>query len=95
MPGGWVYIMTNRPNGTLYVGVTADIARRYAEHRQSMVPSFTSRYSLTRLVYAERHADIVAAIQREKNIKHWPRAWKTRLIVAQNPEWRDLGEEPL
>ncbi len=95
MCGGWVYIMTNRPNGTLYVGVTSDLARRYSEHRQGFGADFTSWYRLAHLVYAERHEDIVAAIQREKNLKHWLRAWKTRLIVAQNPEWRDLGAEPL
>jgi putative endonuclease len=87
--------MTNRPNGTLYVGVTADLARRYTQHREGTGSAFVRQYGLTRLVYAERHEDIIAAIQREKNLKHWLRAWKTRLIVAQNPEWRDLGEGPL
>jgi len=64
MAGGWVYIMMNRPNGTLYVGVTSDLARRYAQHREGAGSKFVSRYSLTRLVCAERHEDIVAAIQR-------------------------------
>jgi putative endonuclease len=90
MLGGWVYIMTNRPNGTLYVGVTNDIARRAFEHRTSAVPGFTKRYGLRRLVYAERHEDILSAIQREKNIKDWPRAWKIRLIRGQNPDWENL-----
>ena len=90
MPAGWVYIVTNRPNGTLYVGVTGNLARRASEHRSGAVEGFTHHYGLTRLVYAERHDDILTAIQREKNIKHWPRAWKVRLIGRQNPEWHDL-----
>ena len=90
MPGGWVYIMTSRPNGILYVGVTSDIARRAWEHREGIVDGFTKQYGLKRLVYAERHEDIRIAIQREHNIKHWPRAWKVRLIVADNPDWDDL-----
>jgi putative endonuclease len=90
MPAGWVYIMTNRPNGTLYVGVTSNLARRAFEHRCGAVEGFTHHYGLARLVYAERHDDILTAIQREKNIKHWPRAWKVRLIGRQNPEWHDL-----
>jgi putative endonuclease len=90
---GWVYIMTNRPNGVLYVGVTSDIARRAWEHREGLLEGFTRRYGVTRLVYVERHEEIVAAISREKTIKGWRRAWKTRLIVAMNPEWQDLYEQ--
>ena len=90
--GGWVYIMTNRPNGTLYLGVTSDIARRAWQHREGLVEGFTKRYGLSRLVYAERHDEIVAAIQRERTMKHWPRAWKVRLIRKQNPDWDDLYE---
>ena len=92
MPAGWVYIMSNRPNGTLYVGVTSNIRRRAYEHREDMVDGFTRQYGLKRLVYAERHEDMVSAIQREKNIKHWPRAWKVRLIGRQNPDWADLAD---
>ncbi len=90
MQGGWVYIVTNRPNGILYVGVTSDIARRVWEHREGVVEGFTKRYKLKRLVYIERHEDIRDAIQREKNIKHWPRAWKVRLILGENLNWDDL-----
>jgi len=90
MSGGWIYIMTNRPNGTLYLGVTADIARRVWEHREGLADGFTRRHGLKRLVYAERHEDIRSAIQREKNMKHWPRAWTVRLILASNPDWTDL-----
>jgi putative endonuclease len=90
MQGGWVYIVTNRPNGTLYVGVTSDLARRAWEHREGVAEGFTKRYGLKRLVYAERHDDIRAAIQREKNLKHWSRTWKVRLILADNPDWNGL-----
>ncbi len=90
MPGGWVYILTNRPSGTLYVGVTADLARRVWEHREDLGSTFTTRYGLKRLVYAEPHDTIAAAIQREKNLKHWPRAWKVALILRDNPGWEDL-----
>jgi len=90
MKGGWVYIMTNRPNGTLYVGVTADLARRAHEHRSGAVDGFTRQYGLTRLVYAEPHDDIREAIRREKAIKSWRRAWKVRLILGANPDWSDL-----
>jgi putative endonuclease len=90
MRGGWVYIMTNRPNGTLYLGVTSDLARRVWEHREGVIEGFTKRYGLKGLVWYEPHDDIRTAIQREKNMKHWPRAWKVRLILDMNPEWRDL-----
>jgi putative endonuclease len=90
MADAWVYIITNRPNGTLYTGVTSDLARRVWEHREGVVPGFTKRYGLKRLVFLERHADIGAAIQRERNMKHWPRAWKVRLILSANPRWDDL-----
>ena len=90
MQGGWVYIETNRPNGTLYVGVIGDLARRVWEHRESEVDGFAKTYRLKRLVWAERHDDIRAAVQREHNLKHWPRAWKVQLILAGNPGWNDL-----
>lgn len=93
MRTGWVYILTNRPNGTLYVGVTNDLVRRVFEHRQGEVDGFTKRYGLTRLVYFECHPDIPLALQREKAMKHWTRAWKVRLALDMNPEWRDLYDE--
>jgi putative endonuclease len=82
--------MTNRPNGTLYVGVTDDLARRAREHRAGLIDGFTKQYGLRRLVYAERCDDMRLARQRERNMKHWRRAWKVRLILAQNPHWEDL-----
>jgi putative endonuclease len=90
--GGWVYIMTNRENGILYVGVTNDLIRRVWEHREGVADGFTKRYELKRLVYFERHDEIRMAIQREKNIKHWSRAWKIGLILRENPGWADLYE---
>nr|RAW04015.1 GIY-YIG nuclease family protein [Aerococcus urinae] len=90
MKGGWVYIMTDKPNGTLYVGVTSDIARRAWEHREGVAVGFTKRYGLKRLVYVERHEEIESAIQRETRLKHGPRAWKVRLIHGSNPDWADL-----
>ena len=88
--GGHVYILASRHRGTLYVGVTSDLGRRIGEHRSGLVEGFTKRYGVHRLVYAEEHADIRDAIQREKQIKGWRREWKVRLIEADNPEWRDL-----
>ena len=85
--------MSNRPNGTLYVGVTNDLIRRVYEHRTNAVPGFTSRYNLKDLIYFEEHATIANAIQREKTLKHWIRAWKVELIEKHNPEWKDLFEE--
>ncbi|MBA4788181.1 MAG: GIY-YIG nuclease family protein [Rhizobiales bacterium] len=86
----YVYILTNRPNGTLYVGVTNDLVRRVWEHREALAEGFTKRYGLKQLVYFEPHQTILLAIQREKTLKHWPRAWKVRLILDMNPAWRDL-----
>jgi putative endonuclease len=92
MKGSWVYIMTNRPNGTLYVGTTTDLPRRAWEHRTGVAEGFTKQYGLHRLVYAERHDNILAAKQREMNITHWPRAWKVQLILRDNPDWDELYE---
>lgn len=90
MKAGYVYIMTNRADGTLYIGVTSDLVRRAHEHREGAIPGFTKRYELKRLVWYEAHDSIAAAIQREKTMKTWYRAWKVRLIRDMNPEWRDL-----
>lgn len=90
MHGGWVYIVTNKPRGTLYVGVTSDIQRRAWEHREGIVEGFSKRYGLKLLVYAEHHDEIDEAIQREKLIKKWPRAWKVDLVPKSNPTWQDL-----
>lgn len=86
----FVYILTNKPRGTLYVGVTNELIRRIYEHRTGVVPGFTKRYGRKMLVYFERYDTPTAAIQREKNIKHWSRQWKLDLVNSMNPQWRDL-----
>ncbi len=88
----WVYIMTNR-SGTLYTGVTSDLARRVYQHRNQLVSSFTSRYNIDRLVHAEAFPEVRDAIAREKQIKGWVRPRKIALIAKSNPDWCDLGEE--
>lgn len=85
-----VYIMTNRPRGTLYVGVTSNLQRRVMLHRSELVRGFTYKYQLKTLVYYEVHEDMLEAIQREKRMKEWKRRWKLRLIERVNPEWGDL-----
>jgi putative endonuclease len=89
----YVYILASRPGGALYVGVTNDLLRRVAEHKQGLVKGHTKRYKIYKLVYFEQYADVRDAIQREKNMKHWPRVYKTRLIAQSNPTWRDLFNE--
>jgi putative endonuclease len=89
----YVYFLASRPGGAIYVGVTNDLIRRTYEHRTSAVKGHTKRFNIKQLVYFEAYGDIRDALQREKNIKHWPRVWKTRLIVEQNPSWRDLYDE--
>ncbi|MFO1242714.1 MAG: GIY-YIG nuclease family protein [Rickettsiales bacterium] len=88
----WVYIVTNKPNGILYIGVTNDIARRSYEHREGLIEGFTKKYGLKMLVYAEEYATIEEAIHREKCMKEWKRAWKIRRILEANPDWHDLFE---
>jgi putative endonuclease len=89
----WVYIMASKPFGTLYVGMTNDVVFRAYQHREGLMDGFTKRYGVKMLVYYEEHATALEAIQREKNIKHWPRAWKVDLVRKTNPEWRDLFDE--
>lgn len=89
----WVYILASKPGGTLYIGVTNNLVRRVFEHREALVAGFTKRYDVKTLVYYEQHETARLAIQREKNIKHWPREWKIDLILSTNPEWRDLFDE--
>jgi putative endonuclease len=89
----WVYILASKPFGTLYVGVTNDVSRRIYEHREGLFAGFTKKYGVKMLVYYEEHATAAEAIQREKNIKHWSRAWKIELVRKMNPEWRDLFDD--
>jgi putative endonuclease len=90
--GGYVYILASATHGTLYVGVTSDLGRRIWEHREGGGSEFCRRYEVHRLVRYEPFDDIVTAIAREKRLKKWPRAWKIRLIEADNPGWDDLYE---
>jgi len=92
MQGAWLYILASKPRSTLYVGVTNNVAKRLSEHQRGS-SEFTKRYSVQSLVYFERHATMPLAIQREKNVKHWSRAWKLALIDGFNPRWRDLSKD--
>lgn len=89
----FVYILTNRPKGVLYVGVTSDLPRRLWEHRNKAAKGFTSAYGVVRLVYYEEHASILEARARERTLKRWRRAWKFEIIEKTNPTWRDLYDE--
>ena len=85
-----VYLLASRRNGTLYVGVTSDLIKRVWEHKNHVVDGFTKKYKVDRLVWYEVHETMESAIQREKAIKEWQRAWKLRLVEECNPDWRDL-----
>ena len=86
----FVYILCSKRNGTLYIGVTNDIARRIQEHKNKLIPGFTSEYNVDKLAYAEEHQYIYDALEREKQLKRWSRAMKINLIERANPEWKDL-----
>ena len=86
----FVYIMTNRRLGTLYIGVTNNLVRRVWEHRCGLIDGFTRKYRLKRLVHFESCGEILVAIEREKRLKRWRREWKIELIERDNPEWADL-----
>ena len=88
-----VYILASEPYGTLYIGVTSNLAARIEAHRSGSVAGFTKEYGVHILVYFEVHEDMYEAIQREKRLKKWNRAWKIRLIEEMNPEWKDLSAE--
>ena len=89
----YVYIVTNKPHGTLYVGVTNNLTTRIYQHKQGTVVGFTQRYELSRLVWFESHDSITDAIYREKQLKKWRRHWKVELIELSNPDWQDLYDE--
>jgi putative endonuclease len=90
---GYVYILTNKPRGVLYTGVTSDLVRRLEEHKRHVVPGFTARYHVTRLVWFAAGDSVVGAIELEKKIKNRSRQWKINLIEESNPEWRDLSAD--
>ncbi len=85
-----VYILANKRNGTLYVGVTSDLVTRVWQHKNNMLEGFTKRYRVHRLVWYELHETMESAIKREKSLKEWKRSWKLELIEGFNPEWADL-----
>ncbi|MDP9137801.1 MAG: GIY-YIG nuclease family protein [Pseudomonadota bacterium] len=89
----FVYILASKRNGTLYIGVTNDLARRTFEHKTGAVPGFTRKYRVQMLVHYESYDEIGLALQRERNLKHWNRQWKLALIEQLNPQWRDLHED--
>ena len=89
----WIYILASRPNGTLYIGITNNLARRVSEHKNGMGSRFTSRYHFDRLVYFEQTTDVRDAIAREKQIKGWTRKRKIELIKSMNPTWSDLSAD--
>jgi len=93
MKNYYVYVMASRRNGTLYIGVTNDLVRRVYEHKNDLIKGFTSKYGIHQLVYYEQTADILSAIQREKQMKKWNRKWKMELIEVENPGWVDLYED--
>ena len=88
----YVYILTNKKDGVLYIGVTNDVKRRVWEHKQKIVKGFTKKYNVDRLMYFEQTSDVHAAIEREKQVKKWKREWKVELIEKDNKAWSDLYE---
>lgn len=89
----FVFVLSNRRRGVLYVGVTSDLTRRLPEHKAKLVPGFTKTYGIVMLVYYEEYSSILEARAREATLKRWRRAWKMELIDKFNPDWRDLAEE--
>ena len=89
---GWVYMLASKRNGTLYLGVTSDVATRLEQHRSGAVAGFAKKYGCRNLVWLERHDDILEARQRELRMKKWKRAWKLDLIEKDNPQWQDLSD---
>ena len=89
----YVYILANKKNGTLYIGVTNDLTRRVYEHKTNLIEGFTKKYNVHHLVYFEETEDIRSALRREKTMKAWKRDWKIQIICKTNPEWKDLYQE--
>ncbi|MEK7646321.1 MAG: GIY-YIG nuclease family protein [Patescibacteria group bacterium] len=87
----YIYILTNKRNGTLYIGVTNNLERRIYEHIHKIIPGFTEKYDISQLVYFEETIDVNAALTREKQLKKWSRKWKLELIEKSNPQWKDLS----
>ncbi len=86
----YVYLLSSKPNGTLYVGMTRDLVKRVCEHKIKAIPGFTTKYGVDRLVWYEQHPALESAFARERQIKEWKRIWKIQLIEADSPQWIDL-----
>jgi putative endonuclease len=86
----YVYILTNFTNSVLYIGVTRDLKKRVYEHKNKVYDGFTKKYNVNKLIYFEECSDILSAIQREKNLKKWKRAWKLELVKKENPDLKEL-----
>lgn len=86
----YIYILANKRNGTLYIGVTSDLIKRIWEHKNKVIDGFSKKYGIDTLVYYEQHNSAESAINREKRLKDWNRKWKLKLIEKHNPEWKDL-----
>ena len=89
----YVYILTNKTNSVIYIGITNNLLRRLYEHKNKLLDGFTKKYNINKLVYFEQTSDINEAIKREKTLKKWNREWKIELIKKQNPEFKDLSSE--
>ena len=92
MKAFYVYILCSKRNGTLYIGVTSDPIKRVYQHKNKLVDGFTKKYDVKQLVWYEKHESVESAIQGEKQLKKWKRAWKLKLIEKSNPQWNDLYE---
>jgi putative endonuclease len=92
MKNYYVYMLSSKRNGTLYIGVTSNLVKRVYEHKNEVVEGFTKKYNIHELVWFEMHQTVESAINREKQIKKWNRAWKLKLIEKENPQWIDLYE---
>ncbi len=90
MEAGYVYMMANRRNGTIYIGVTSDLAMRIHQHREGLAPGFTKRHGCKLLLWYEAHDDLQEARRRELQMKEWKRSWKIRLVEENNLDWDDL-----
>ena len=94
--GGYVYIMSSKRMGTIYIGSTSDLIGRVSEHKNKVYPkSFTAKYNCDKLVYYEYHESLENMVKRERQLKEWPRNWKMKLIIDKNPDWHDLYSELL
>lgn len=92
--GGWVYILSNKPRGVLYIGVTSDMAQRWWQHRNGSGSAFARKYGLDKLVRVEPYPTIYEAITREKQLKNWQRQWKIELVERDNPGWEHIEPDP-